>query len=557
MRAVALALVFGCIAGDLASAQGELTGAWQSVLHEDQPERAAGPAVGDYSGLPITEAARVKGHAWSASLPALPEHQCRPDPVGEGHRGASSMRIGQEIGPDAQRVRALTIDVPGTRQRRTIWMDGRRRPSDYAPHTWQGFSTGTWQGDRLVVQTTHMKAGWVRRNGIPYSDLATLSETWQRHGDYLTHVSILEDPIYLAAPLVRSTNWVVALDSQAAVRPCEVVTAGVGREFGDVPHYLPGANAQVGAFARAHNLWQAAVDGGADSALPEFARRAPGNAATASGRTAARALSTARAATVMRPRAPVLPAGVVQVLHVQGNVHLIATPAANVVVQTGDEGVLVVDTGGAETADAVMAAIEALAPGKPIRYVVNTHAHGDHTGGNDTFRARGASVLDGDRPPRQEIVFNGETIEILHQPAAHTGGDVLVFFRRSDVLVTGDLFVTTAFPAIDVERGGSINGDIAALNRIIALTVPRLNQEGGTYVVPGHGRIADGSEVVDYRDMVTVIRDRIAELIRTGTITEEVMAARPTFEYDARYGATPDNSARDGFVYTVYHNLRR
>jgi glyoxylase-like metal-dependent hydrolase (beta-lactamase superfamily II) len=457
-----------------------------------------------------------------------------------------------------------------------------------------------------------MKAGWVRRNGIPYSDRATFTDTWQRHGNFLTHVSMLEDPVYLTEPFVRTTNWVFDPTQRIEAYPCEIVTEVVGHELGYVPHYLPGTNTQLADFAKKHNLSQEAARGGADTALPEFVRRprpgnveadlkvGPYNPTVGAGLQAGPLQAGPLQAGPLQ--AGPLQAGPrkLEILHVQGNVHLIATGRVNIVVQAGNDGVMVVDTGSEEMADEVLAAIEKIAPGKPIRYIVNTSVDPDHTGGNEQIGRRGESLAGGDfarnisdagqganvvahenvlvrmgkdrngraRPfkawptdtfiaAKKEIFFNGEAIQILHQPAAHTDGDVMVFFRKSDVLVTGDVFVTTGYPSIDVEQGGSIGGEIAALNQIIDVTVPRLNQEGGTYVVPGHGRIADESDVVDYRDMVTIIRDRIAEMIRTGTITEQVMAARPTFEYDPRYNNAADGSAREGFAYTVYHNLRR
>ena len=149
----------------------------------------------------------------------------------------------------------------------------------------------------------------------------------------------------------------------------------------------------------------------------------------------------------------------------------------------------------------------------------------------------------------KEIFFNNEAIQVLHQPAAHTDGDVVVFFRRSDVVATGDLFSTTGYPVIDRARGGSIQGVLDGLNRIIDITIPKDKEEGGTYVIPGHGRLCDEADVVEYRDMVTIIRDRIQELIRRGLTLEQVKAARPTLDYDGRYGSS------ETFVEAVYRGL--
>src|SRR5262252_2787259 len=289
-------------------------------------------------------------------------------------------------------------------------------------------------------------------------------------------------------------------------------------------------------------------------------------------------------------------AGDVHLLPVQGNVSMLVTSAGNVTVQIGDQGVLVVDTSVAEASDGIVAAIRRLTD-KPIRYIINTHAHADHTGGNANiaragatvgggtigaaFTPSGASILahenvltrmsapTGSASPtptdawptntyfgeRKELFFNGEAIEILHQPAAHTDGDSLVFFRRSDVVSAGDLFLTTTYPVIDATWGGTIQGVIAGLNRLLELTVPKDKQEGGTYVVPGHGRLCDEADVLEYRDMVTIVRDRIQDLVSRGMSLEQVKAARPTLDYDGRYGSKTGPWTTDMFVEAVYRNL--
>jgi glyoxylase-like metal-dependent hydrolase (beta-lactamase superfamily II) len=169
----------------------------------------------------------------------------------------------------------------------------------------------------------------------------------------------------------------------------------------------------------------------------------------------------------------------------------------------------------------------------------------------------GAWPTEGYPGETKEVFANGEAIQLLHQAAAHTDGDSVVFFRRSDVVVTGDIFVTTSYPLIDADKRGSLNGVIAGLNRILDITIPKDWQEGGTMVIPGHGRIADEADVVEYRDMVTIIRDRIQDLIQKGFTLQQVKAARPTFEYDGRYGSDTGSWTTEMFVEAAYRDLAR
>lgn len=291
----------------------------------------------------------------------------------------------------------------------------------------------------------------------------------------------------------------------------------------------------------------------------------------------------------------------VQVLPVQGNVYLLATPLGNVTVQAGKSGVLVVDTSYAEMTPKLLAAIRKLSA-KPVRYIINTHVHRDHTGGNEDFAkvfgsATEVSVVNTPGstatqtvqiyahdnvlarmtkpeagspaiPPmawptetfignEKELYFNGEAVLMYHQPAAHTDGDTVVYFRGSDVVSTGDIFVTTSYPVIDLQRGGSLQGVIDGLNHILDIAVPAHHEEGGTYVIPGHGRICDEFDVLEYRDMVTIIRDRIQALIRKGMTLEQVKAARPTRDYDPQYAETAGGWTAEKFVEAAYRSLTK
>ena len=276
--------------------------------------------------------------------------------------------------------------------------------------------------------------------------------------------------------------------------------------------------------------------------------------------------------------------GEVKVWPVQGNVYLAAGPNVNAAFSVGDDGVLVVDSMAEPLADMLVAEIRKVAGAKPIRYIVNTHVHADHTGGNVKLAAaasdapfiwahenvltRMSTPPEGQAPvafaawptdafftPEKEVYFNGEAVQVLHQPAAHTDGDAIVFFRKSDVVVAGDVFVTTTFPVIRLEEGGTLGGTIDALNRIIDLTIPRDQQEGGTYVIPGHGRLTDEADVVEYRDMVTIVRDRFLDAIRKGLTLEQVKAARLVRDYEGRYGASAGFWTTDAFVEAAYRSL--
>jgi cyclase len=284
----------------------------------------------------------------------------------------------------------------------------------------------------------------------------------------------------------------------------------------------------------------------------------------------------------------------VRVLPVRGNIYMIAGAGANITAQIGSDGVLLVDSGSGANSEHVIAAIRKLTD-RPIRWIINTHFHPDHVGGNGAIATAGESVpqltigvgqlfrdaeasagivshenvlkrmsaaeTPSDSLPlntfflnEEEMFFNGEPVQLIHQANAHTDGDVMVFFRRSDVLATGDLFVTNSYPVIDAAAGGRFDGYLAALNEIVHIAIPEEKQEGGTWVIPGHGRLSDEADVVDVRDTATIVRDRVQALIKAGKTLEQVRAAKPSLDHDDRFRSTPEWTP-EMFIEAVYRSL--
>jgi hypothetical protein len=258
--------------GRPAWAQADLSGVWQPRYHEDQPERIPGPELRDYLGLPINDAARQYADSWDPSRLTLPEEQCRVHVSPYIFRGPLNLRIWHEKHPVTQDLIAIKMYSSTYEQTRTIWMDGRPHPSENAAHTWMGFSTGRYDGDMLVIETSHIKKGWVRRNGLPMSDRARMTEYMVLNGDVMTHAFLLVDPIYLSEPLVKSEDFVRSareLPAQTWLWVCDPVVE-VPRPEGEVPAYLPGEHPYRDEFGKRHNLPEIAVRGGAETMYPEF-----------------------------------------------------------------------------------------------------------------------------------------------------------------------------------------------------------------------------------------------------------------------------------------------
>jgi len=272
VEAIALLVLFFMMATVFvrpARAQEDPSGEWSPRFDEDQRERLAGAEIGDYLGLPINAAARQRADSWDATLVELPENQCRQHGSDYGWRGPSQLSIWKEVDRASQKVIAYHTHLSAYGAEQTIWMDGRPHPPDYAPHTWAGFSTGKWEGDILVVTTTHLKENWLGLNGVPRSDLATASAHIMKHGNYLTVAAITYDPVYLTEPLIRTADFVYSPQQQMAPWPCESVDE-VDRPAGVVPHHLPGQNPFLDEFGRRYRVPIEATRGGAETMYPEY-----------------------------------------------------------------------------------------------------------------------------------------------------------------------------------------------------------------------------------------------------------------------------------------------
>lgn len=579
----------------------DLSGYWTPVMHEDAFERGAGNEIADFGGFPLNEAGRLFALSYDSSRVTLRHHQCEGYQAPYQMRSTGNFRIWEERDQRTQRLIAIHVYGQTTEGHRVIWMDGRPHPPAWAERTFRGFSTGRFVGNALVAQTTHLKKGWLRRNGTPSSDQTTMTDYFLRYGDHLTNVTVVNDPVFMSEPMVRSNDYGrVPVDHQAWLYACDDGEQILDRAADYVPHYLFGKQMYAWEFAKKYELPLAASLMGAQSMYPEFAAqaRAVTNPDVWLSPAAGRPSETSRAVDP-EPRD-----GQIHVLPVRDKVYMLVGDGSNIVVQTGSQGALVVDTGEGKLSDKVVAAIRSISP-QPIQFIANTSARVDHTGGNEALGAAGqdpslpgsffvnsaprgvtglfadplshatmmahnnvmvrmqarnapAGAIPGDTflEDRRRKFHNEDAVELFHMPNAVTDGDSIVHFRSADVIVAGEIFNTTHYPVIDLQTGGSVQGLIRALNTILDTTVFRHQGEGGTLVVPGHGYLGDEQDVLEYRDLLVIVRDRVKTMIDAGATLEQVKAARVTADYDTRYGANTGPWTTAMFVEAVYNSLR-
>jgi cyclase len=613
----------------------DIAGEW--TLTNNEEDTTAQPPLGDYLGIPFNAAGRMRADTTAESIWGTPEYQCRPHSAPHQWRGLGGARILKEQDPLTREVRTYhvqfmrSLDWP-------IFMDGRPHPPAWAPHSWTGFATGQWIGNTLKITITHLKDGYLKRGGPQTSDMYTMTDYLTRHGEILTIVTVVDDPIYMDEPYVESTTYTIDPNSNVNMETCNgsSFAENGGTDRHHVPHFLPGQNTALTEWLKRDNwIPVEPTRGGVTTIYPEYRSTLNGSAGAATLKvpSSRSAVSAEKDIAEQSPRD-----GQVHVLPVQGNIYMLVADGTNIAVSMGADGVMLVNSGSASMVDKVLTAVNQLAntavappapntcfgancpgawgwaspymnavigspaPPKPVRYIINTSAAPDHVGGNEKIATAGffprggafggavesvgrhasivahENVLNRMTAPAGKAApapvaaqptdtyfdefhklseyFNGEAVIVYHAPKANTDGDSLVFFRHSEVISAGNLMSTVSYPIIDLDKGGSIQGVIDGLNRILDLAVAEYRGQGGTWIVPGHGRLSDTADVASYRNMLTIIRDRVKDLSGKGMTLAQVKAARPTMDFDGRYGSTTGSWSTDMFVEAAYKSLQ-
>jgi glyoxylase-like metal-dependent hydrolase (beta-lactamase superfamily II) len=590
----------------------DLTGTWRWIHYEDLRERHPGAYPGDYLGIPLNDAARMRADTydeeWLSSSPLL---QCRPRGPGYQALALDPMRIEKEVDPVNRQLIAYRISFQKTPGDRMIWLDGRPRPSQYAQHSWDGFSTGKFKGDTLEVVSTHIKESFVRRNGIPTSFRATVIEDISLEEPYLEWTFTVIDPDYLSEPLVRSATYIRAPNLQIPTYPCQPEDDRQSGEAYRTPHYLPGENPYLTESAFKYRVPIDGVRGGAETLYPDWRSvglklKPPDSEYTFKPVYKDESTKIAERADAGPKSPPVYDKA--EALHVSGNVYMIGGAGGNVVLSAGGDGVVMVDSGAGAATEKVLGAVRQITqtlrpPELPdsaspfadswqathtyaqpaIRMIINTSDTADHIGGNagitasPMFRPIGGLRIVAHQAVQSRMVdanaapgavptttyfsdkytlyrfLNNQAVQLFHLNAT-TDGDSMVWFRKADVIAAGDVYNSDIYPPIDIARGGSIDGEIDALNKLVDMCATEFMSQGGTMVIPGHGWISDAGDVGYYRDMMMIIRDRVSAMIKKGMTLEQVKAAKPTMDYDPLYGRQTGVTGK--FVEAVYKSLK-
>jgi len=617
----------------------DIAAEWNLQSNED-PGQIGGsgqPALGDYLGIPFNDAGRMRADTSAESIWGTPEYTCRPHTAPHQWRGLGGARILKEQDPLSRDIKVYhiqfmrSLDWP-------IYMDGRPHPPAWAPHSWTGFSTGEWVGNTLKVTTTHLKDGYLRRGGPQTSDLYAMTDFITRHGDILTVVTVIDDPVYQDEPYVQSTTYVLDTNATTNTETCNAseFSENGGTDRHHVPHFLPGQNTALTEWLK-NEKWipEEPTRGGVKTLYPEYASVLKGTAKTADLKVP---LSRSGVDVSKEIAAESPHDGQIHVLPVQGNIYMLVADGTNITVSVGPEGIAVVNTGAAAMSDKLLTAINQLAnsavtppapnnclgancagmwgysspfinsvisspaPPKPIRFIMNTSAAPEHVGGNQKLASAGffprgggfgaavdnvgriASIIAhenvllhmsapaGKAPAAPTAAqptdtffddlhklpqyFNGEAVVLYYEPNANTDGDSIVYFRHSEVIAAGNIFSTVSYPVIDLANDGSIEGVINGLNHILDLAVAEYRGQGGTWVIPSHGRLSDLADVASYRNMLVMIRDRVQDLKKKGMTLDQVKAAKPTMDFDGRYGSTTGSWTTAMFVEAVYKTLK-